>query len=140
MEIVRQFRVDESAWNGNVAKYRKAIDEAIVAAHRGAFEVLVVWAFDKLTRGGAEDTLRLLRRFREAGVSVVSVQEPWLSNDVMSDVLIAFARWVARQESARRSKRVKAGLERRKASGLPVGRQPRATDRKPRKRSGYFAR
>jgi DNA invertase Pin-like site-specific DNA recombinase len=63
--------------------------------HRGGFEVLVVWALDRLSRGGAEDTLRLLRRFREAGVAVVSLQEPWLGVDGMADVLIAFAGWVS---------------------------------------------
>jgi hypothetical protein len=41
---------------------------------------------------------------------------------------------------AGRSERIKAGLERRKASGLPVGRAVGARDRKPRKRSGYFKR
>ncbi len=55
---------------------------------------------------------------------------------------------MARAESARRSERVRAGLARRKAEGKPVGRRagfegPGAAgskDRKPRKRSGYYAR
>ncbi len=34
---------------------------------------------------------------------------------------------------------MKAGLERRKAEGLPVGRQPGAMDKTPRRRSGYVA-
>lgn len=140
MEIVRQFRVDESAWNGGGAKYRAAIDEALAAAHRGAFQVLIVWSLDRLTRGGVEDTLRLLRKFREAGVRVVSVQEPWLGTGDAAEILASFAGWMAAQESQRRSERVRAGLARRKASGLPVGRQPGARDLKPRKRSGYVAR
>jgi len=48
--------------------------------------------------------------------------------------------WVARMESQRRSERVRAGLARRRAQGLPVGRQPGAKDTRPRKRSGYVAR
>ena len=99
-----------------------------------------MWSLDRLTRGGAEDALRLLRRFRETGVRVLSIQEPWLSMEGMQDVLVSFAGWVAQMESARRSERVKAGLVRRKAGGLPVGRQPGARDLKPRKRSGYYAR
>jgi DNA invertase Pin-like site-specific DNA recombinase len=140
MEIVRQWRVDESAWHGGGRQYRAKIEEAIAAAHRGAYEVLIVWSLDRLTRGGAEDALRLLRRFREAGVHVVSVQESWLGVGGVADVLIAFAGWVAQQESSRRSERIKAGLARRKANGLPVGRAPGAKDRKPRRRSGYFRR
>jgi DNA invertase Pin-like site-specific DNA recombinase len=48
--------------------------------------------------------------------------------------------WMAAEESRRRSERTSAGLERRKREGLPVGRQPGATDKKPRRRSGYMAR
>jgi DNA invertase Pin-like site-specific DNA recombinase len=58
----------------------------------------------------------------------------------VQDILVAFAGWMAAQESKRRSERVKAALARRKAEGKPVGRQPGAADKKPRKRSGYVAR
>lgn len=70
----------------------------------------------------------------------VSVQESWLigAPDVQ-DVLVAFAGWMARQESDRRSERTKAALAKRKAQGLPVGRVRGAGDRKPRRRSGYVA-
>ncbi len=52
---------------------------------------------------------------------------------------MAFAGWMALQESKRRSERIQAGLARRRAEGRPVGRQPGVKDRKPRKRSGYVA-
>ena len=48
--------------------------------------------------------------------------------------------WMAAEESRRRSERVKAGLARRKAEGKPVGRRAGSKDRKPRRRSGYYAR
>lgn len=54
-------------------------------------------------------------------------------------MLVAFAGWMAQQESSRRSERIRAGLERRRAEGKPVGRQPGSTDNKPRRRSGYVA-
>jgi len=53
---------------------------------------------------------------------------------------MAFAGWMAQQKPRRRSERIKAGLERRKAQGLPVGRQPGAVDKSKTKRSGYVAR
>ena len=56
------------------------------------------------------------------------------------DLLMSVMAWVAEQESARRSERVKAGLARRKAQGLPVGRLKGAKDRKKRKRTGYLLR
>jgi DNA invertase Pin-like site-specific DNA recombinase len=72
---------------------------------------------------------------------VLSVKESWLNaSPEVQDVLVAFAGWMAQQESARRSERVKAGLERGRREGEPVGRQPGAKDRTQRKRSGYVAR
>jgi DNA invertase Pin-like site-specific DNA recombinase len=72
---------------------------------------------------------------------VVSLQEPWAeaSGDA-GELLMAVAAWVARMESQRRSERTKAGVARRKAQGLPVGRQPGAKDKGPRKVSGYYLR
>jgi DNA invertase Pin-like site-specific DNA recombinase len=57
----------------------------------------------------------------------------------MRELLVSFMAWMAQQESLRRSERTKLGLQRRKAEGLPVGRQPGSRDKKPRKRSGYVA-
>lgn len=139
-EIVHTFRTQDSAWNGGkpTGEYKAALKALMDGAHRGDYSVLVVWALDRLTRGGAEDALRLLRQLREKGATVVSVQEPWLdAAPGVQDVLVSFAGWVAQQESARRSERIKAGLARRKEKGLPVGRQPGAKDRKRRRTDGY---
>jgi DNA invertase Pin-like site-specific DNA recombinase len=137
-KVERSYKISDSAWNAGGPEYNRAVSQALADARRGHFKVLIVWAADRLTRGGAEDLLRLIRQFREQGVAVVSVQEPWLSSTPeIADVLVALAGWNAQQESARRSRRIRAGLELRKAAGLPVGRQPGAKDKKPRKRSGY---
>jgi DNA invertase Pin-like site-specific DNA recombinase len=97
---------------------------------------------DRLSREGVAATLGLLRRFHAAGAPVWSLREPWTetADPAMAELLTSIYAWMARAESARRSERVRAGLERRRGEGLPVGRQPGAADRKPRKRSGYVAR
>ena len=46
---------------------------------------------------------------------------------------------LAKYESQRRSDRIRAGLARRKAENLPVGRQHGAKDKGQRRRSGYVA-
>jgi len=141
--ITTTYALDDSAWNGGKenSEYRAALKRALDDAWRGEFKVLIVWSLDRLTRGGAEDALRLLRQFRERGCTVVSVQESWLNGSAeVQDVLIAFAGWMAKQESDRKSARIKAGLAAKKARGEAVGRQAGATDKKPRKRSGYVAR
>lgn len=141
--ITRTYEVSESAWNGgrDGGEYRNTLKAALDDAHRGEFSVLIVWALDRITREGAEGALRIIRQFRERGCTVVSVKESWLNGSPeIQDVLVAFAGWMAQQESSRRSERIRAGLARRKAEGLPVGRQPGATDKKKRKRSGYIRR
>jgi putative DNA-invertase from lambdoid prophage Rac len=107
--------------------------------------VIIVWALDRITRLGAEDALKLIRQFRERGVTLVSVRESWLNGSPeVQDVLVAFAGWMAQQESRRHSERVRAGMERARCegtkSGRPIGgRQRRTKDRKPRPRAGYVA-
>jgi putative DNA-invertase from lambdoid prophage Rac len=141
-DVAETYTVSESAWNGGKdgGEYRRTLKQALDDAHAGKFSVLIVWALDRITREGAEGALRIIRQFRERGCTVVSVKESWLNGSPeIQDVLVAFAGWMAQQESARRSGRIKAGLARRKAEGLAVGRQPGATDKRARKRSGYVA-
>lgn len=138
--IGRRFTIADSAWKDDEGgpEYQAAIREVLDAAWRGEFKVLVVWALDRITRLGAEDALRLNRLLRERGCLLVSVMEPWFST--APDVMIAFAGWNAQQESKRRSDRIKAGLAKRKAAGLPVGRKLGAKDARPRRTAGYRAR
>ena len=111
--------------------------------HAGRFKVLIIWALDRIVRddeGGAEAALRIVRLFRQAGVMVVSVKEPWLNaSREVQGVLVAFAGWMAERDSARRSERIRTGLERRRAEGKPVGRQPGAVGKAKRMRAGYVA-
>jgi DNA invertase Pin-like site-specific DNA recombinase len=141
-DLRERYVVSESAWNGGKdgGEYRRTLKRALDDAHAGKFSVLIVWALDRITREGAEGALRILRQFRERGCTVVSVKESWLNGSPeVQDVLVAFAGWMAQQESQRRSERIRAGLERRRAEGKLVGRQPGVKDRKPRRRSGYVA-
>lgn len=138
LEVVKTYNLTASAWKG---EHRDTFRQCLLDAHHGHFRVLVVWAIDRLSREGVEETFRAVRQLREAGATVISLQEPWLTaSPEVQDLMLAVAAWMAEQESRRRSERVKAGLARRKAQGLPVGRQPGARDREPRKRSGYVAR
>jgi DNA invertase Pin-like site-specific DNA recombinase len=140
-EITGTYTVSDSAWkNGGGAEYKKTLQRALDDAHAGKFGVLIVWSLDRIVRNGAEDALRIIRLFRERGCTVVSVKESWLNGSPeVQDVLLAFAGWMAKRESDRRSERIRAGLARRRAEGKPVGRQPGVKDKKARKRSGYVA-
>jgi DNA invertase Pin-like site-specific DNA recombinase len=141
--VARTWTLSDSAWaNGKGgAKYQAARREVLEAAYRGEFSVLVVWSLDRIIRGeGAEGALRLIRQLRERGCILVSVTETWLTaSPEVQDILVSFAGWMAKMESDKRSERVRAGIERRRAAGLPVGRQPGARDKSQRKRSPYVA-
>jgi putative DNA-invertase from lambdoid prophage Rac len=144
-DVTATYTTSDSAYkNGGGKDYKAALQQALDDAHAGKFRVLVVWALDRIVRdeeSGAEAALRIIRQFRQRGVQVVSVRESWLNGSPeVQDVLVAFAGWMAQMESRRKSERIRAGLARRAAEGKPVGRQPGAADKRPRKRSGYVAR
>lgn len=138
LEVAKVYEVGESAFQG---AHQKAISEMYADARAGRFKVLLVWALDRLSREGALATLEIWHRLANMGVTVVSVQEPWVevSSD-FKDVLLAITGWVANMESRRRSERTKAGLERAKANGAQLGRPKGSSDKRKRRRSGYFAR
>ena len=138
LEVVRTFDVSGSAWSPG--RVQAAVSELVRGVPR-EYEVVLVWALDRLTREGIEATLRAVNRISIAGGQLVSLQEPWVEQSGEArELLAAIFGWGAQFESRRRSERTKAGLERRRARGLPVGRQPGAKDKKKRRRSGYVAR
>jgi DNA invertase Pin-like site-specific DNA recombinase len=124
---------DASAFKG---QHKEVLAQALDDGYRGEYKVLIIWSIDRICRGGIEEFLRLARDFRERGVTLVSIQEPWLNgSDATSELLSAIAAWMAKQESVRRSERIKAGIARAKAEGkIMGGRKPGAKDKRPRKK------
>jgi DNA invertase Pin-like site-specific DNA recombinase len=145
LEVVAEYVTEDSAWsegNGSKGKEFEAKRAAMLAGvHGDKHSVVLCWAIDRLSRKGSEDMQRYLRLLAEAGADVRSLHDPWLhtSDPMARELLIGVFATLAKYESQRRSDRIRAGLARRKAEGLPVGRQPGAADRKPRRRSGYVA-
>ena len=137
-QVVKTYEVQESAWRG---AHQKALSAVYDDARLGLFDVLLVWALDRLSREGPAATLEIVHRLLKAKVQVLSYQEPWLEvGGEMVDLLLAVTGWVARFESKRRSERTRAGLARARAAGKQIGRPPGSKDGKQRSRRGYFAR
>jgi len=69
--------LSESAWNGGKdgGEYRRVLKQALDDAHAGKFQVIVVWALDRINREGAEGALRLIRQFKHRGCILVSVAD-----------------------------------------------------------------
>jgi DNA invertase Pin-like site-specific DNA recombinase len=93
-------------------------------AHRRDFDVLLIWALDRLTREGVGETLAYLKKLKAAGVAVRSLHEDWLntSDPIVGELLVSIFAWVAKQERARHSERTKAGLRRALNKGKKLGR------------------
>ena len=138
LEVVVTYQFQESAWKG---AHQKQLTQVYRDARAGKFQVLLVWALDRLSREGPLATLEIVHRLGQSGVQVWSYQEPWTeAGGELLDLLLAIAGWVARMESNRRSERTKAGLARAVAEGKRLGRPKGSKDSKKRKRSGYFSR
>jgi putative DNA-invertase from lambdoid prophage Rac len=146
LEIVAEYVTEDSAWassngNGKGAAFEAKRQEVLRGVRQGKHPVVLCWAIDRLSRRGTEDMARYLRLLAEAGADVRSKHDPWLhtSDPMARELLIGVFSTLAKYESQRRSDRIRAGLARRRAEGLPVGRQPGATDKAQRRRSGYVA-
>lgn len=101
---------EESAWkSGHQHELARLLEDA--RKHR--FDIVLVWALDRLTREGPLAILKLIDTLKHHGVRVYSYQESWTeAPGELGDLLFAIVGWVARMESQRRSERTKAGMER----------------------------
>lgn len=138
MTVMVTYEFQESAWKG---AHQKQLTQVYQDARSGKFQVLLVWALDRLSREGPLATLEIVHRLGQSGVQVWSFQEHWTeAGGELLDLLLAISGWVARMESNRRSERTKAGLNRAKSQGKRLGRPPGSKDRKKRSKRGYLLR
>jgi putative DNA-invertase from lambdoid prophage Rac len=135
-DIVSVYSDEESAWK---AGHQRVLAKLLEDARKRKFEVVLVWALDRLSREGPLAILTLVNRLKICGVRVLSYQESWTeAPGELGELLFAIAGWVARMESQRRSERTKAGLARIQAKGKKLGRPKGSKDKKKRKRRISF--
>jgi len=93
-------------------------------AHRKAYDILLFWSLDRLSREGSRKTIAYLTILDDAGVAWHSFSEPYISSmGVFADCIISLLSTLAKQEKIRISERTKAGLERtRRVNGTRLGR------------------
>ena len=143
-EITGIYSEQESAWReGHQRELARLLSD--LRSGKSKFDILLVWALDRLSRQGAASILNLVNGLRVYGVKVVSLQESWTElPGELGEVLFAIAGWVARMESERRSERTKAGLQRVRQhgskSGRPIGRPAGSKDKQKRDNGGYLLR
>lgn len=137
-EVYKVYSEEASAWQ---AGHQRALKSLMVDASIHSFQMVLVWALDRITREGINTILGYVNTLGKYGVTLVSLQEPWTEQSgPMAELLYAITAWVAKHESDRKSARTKEALARRKAKGLYIGRKLGAKDSRPRKRTGYYLR
>jgi DNA invertase Pin-like site-specific DNA recombinase len=144
LDVAAEFITEDSAWlngNGKGAEFDRKRAELVNGARLGHYSVVLVWAIDRLSRKGILDTLGTLTALYDIGAEVWSHQEPWLvtSEPRMRELLVSFMAWMAEQESARRSARVKLAMQRPEVKARLSGRRPRGDDKRKRSTGGYSA-
>lgn len=138
-EIVQEY-IDQASGSGSAdrASFLRLLEDA----DRRKFDLVLIWALDRISREGISHTLGYIERFKRNGVAIKSLQEPWLDtgDESLGQLLLAIFSWVAKQERVRIIERTKAGLARARAAGKTLGRPNGAKDRKERRKSGYHMR
>ncbi len=134
------YQENESAWK---ASRQKELARLLAVCRQGIkrYDIVLIWALDRLSREGAAAILNLVDTLKAYGVRVISYQESWTeAPGAIGEILYAIAGWVAKMESGRRSERTKAGLERALREGKRLGRPQGSKDEGKRKRTGYLLR
>jgi DNA invertase Pin-like site-specific DNA recombinase len=125
-QVVKQF-VDSGFTGSN--GHRPALKALFESASRREFDVLLVWACDRLTREGTGKLLEYLNRLTAYGIRFRSFQEACLDTvGPFGDVILALFATFAKLERTRLIERTKCGIERARKEGRVIGRPKVAVD------------
>jgi DNA invertase Pin-like site-specific DNA recombinase len=123
-EIVREYTDKIS---GTKAR-RPGLDELLHDARRGRFDVLLVWAFDRIGRS-TRHFLEVLDELNHLNVEFISFRENIDTGGPLGRALIIIIGAIAELERNLIIERVRAGMRRAKLEGRHIGRQPLPIDR-----------
>jgi len=126
------YRENESAWKSG---HQPQLAQLLIDAAGREYEVILVFALDRLTRQGSASILNLVNTLAVYGCKVVSYNESWTeAPGIAGEIMLAIAGWVAKMESERKSQNTRAGLAKARLNG--GGR--RGPDKQPGKRKRRF--
>ena len=107
---------------------RPALDELLIDAMRHRFDVVMVWAADRLARN-TKHFLELLDQFSTFEIEFVSLRENLDTAGALGRAVLTIVGVVAELERSLIRERVKAGMRRAKLDGRRIGRRPLNVDR-----------
>src|SRR3954469_16887357 len=113
--------------SGTRAK-RPGLDELLHDARRGRFDVVLVWAFDRMARS-VKHFLEVLDDLTHLNIEFVSFRENIDTSGPLGRALIVIIGAIAELERNLIIERVRAGMRRAKLEGRHIGRRPLDLDR-----------
>jgi DNA invertase Pin-like site-specific DNA recombinase len=126
-EIVAEYADEGSGGSGDRPGFKRMYADA----HKRLFEGVVFWSLDRFSREGVLPTLQRLEQLTAYGVAWISFSEQYLdSTGPFKEAVVSIMAALAKQERVRLSERTKAGLERARAEGKPLGRPRKVLDRR----------
>ena len=107
---------------------RPGLDELMRDARRGRFDVVLVWACDRIARS-TRHFLEILDEFRQLNIEFISFRESIDTSGPLGRAIVVIIGAIAELERNLIIERVRAGMRRARLEGRHIGRQPIAVDR-----------
>ena len=107
---------------------RPGLDELMRDARRGRFDVVLVWASDRMARS-VRHFLQTLDELNQFGVEFVSFREPIDTGGPLGRAIMVIIGAIAELERGLIRERVLSGMRRARLEGRHIGRQPLELDR-----------
>ena len=107
---------------------RPGLDEMLADARRGKFDVVLVWAFDRLARS-VRHFLEVLDELNHLEIAFASFREQVDTGGPLGRAMIVIIGAIAELERSLIIERVRAGMRRARLEGQRLGRPPLKVDR-----------
>ena len=107
---------------------RPGLDQLMADAGRGQFQVVIVWAFDRLARS-VRHFLEVLDELNHLQIEFVSFRENIDTGGPLGRAMVVIVSAIAELERNLIVERVRAGMRRAKLEGRHIGRRPLELDR-----------
>ncbi len=126
-----------SGFKGIPEKLQQVLNEIA----KGTYQVMVVYSLDRFSRQKPNITEKMLNHITDCKCRFISIQERLDSDNPM--IWYCFkGLWIyfANQYSMNLSQKIRAGMQKAKEQGRPIGRKIGSKDRKQRSKKGYYKR
>jgi DNA invertase Pin-like site-specific DNA recombinase len=106
---------------------RSGLDQMMSDARRGKFDIVLVWASDRIARS-VKHFLEVLDELHRLGIEYVSLRENIDTGGALGRAIIVIVAAIAELERSLIVERVRAGMRRAKLDGTRIGRTPLILD------------